>query len=235
MKFELFTPAWKSENAQRRAKALDGMKEEKLLAIVRDPSEDTRLNQVRGEAVQRLSPKALAEVALDAKVDTYLRNTAIRRVDDEQVLLAYLRDPTAWRPGDALERMRTGKLIVENTMNRARFMTIPTLFEDFASIFNNPMKKLSEMENFNVMNPLTCEGSWNGAGILFCQEYLKAIREKIGDYYIIPSSIHEVLIVPNDGTMDINDLNFIVQDVNANEVSENDYLADRAFTVDEWI
>ena len=124
---------------------------------------------------------------------------------------------------------------VENTMNRARFMTIPTLFEDFASIFNNPMKKLSEMENFNVMNPLTCEGSWNGAGILFCQEYLKAIREKIGDYYIIPSSIHEVLIVPNDGTMDINDLNFIVQDVNANEVSENDYLADRAFTVDEWI
>ena len=121
MKFELFTPAWKSENAQRRAKALDRMKEEKLLAIVRDPSEDTRLNQVRREAVQRLSPKALAEVALDAKVDTYLRNMAICRVDDEQVLLAYLRDPTAWRPGDALERMRTGKLIVENTMNREFF------------------------------------------------------------------------------------------------------------------
>lgn len=124
---------------------------------------------------------------------------------------------------------------VKNTINRARFMTMPTLFEDFASIFNNPMKKLSEMENFNVMNPLTCEGGQNGAGILFCQEYLKAIREKIGDYYIIPSSIHEVLIVPNDGTMNIKGLTSIVQDVNANEVSENDYLADRAFTADEWI
>ena len=123
----------------------------------------------------------------------------------------------------------------ENTMNRARFMTMPTLFEDFASIFNNPMKKLSEMENFGVMNPLTCEGNQNGAGILFCREYLKAIREKIGDFYILPSSIHEILIVPNDGTIDINDLNTMVQDVNANEVSENDYLADRAFTVDEWI
>ena len=117
MKFELFTPAWKSENDQRRAKALDRMKEEKLLAIVRNPSQDDRLNQVRREAVQRLSPKALAEVALDAKVDTYLRNMAICRVDDEQVLLAYLRDPTAWRPGDAMERMRTGKLIMENAMN----------------------------------------------------------------------------------------------------------------------
>ena len=124
---------------------------------------------------------------------------------------------------------------VENTMNRARFMTMPTLFEDFASIFNNPPKKLSEMENFSLMNPLTCEGNQNGAGILFCHEYLKAIREKIGDFYILPSSIHEVLIIPNDGTTDINDLNSIVQDVNANEVSENDYLADRAFTVDEWI
>ena len=123
MKFELFTPAWKSENAQRRAKALDGMKEEKLLAIVRDPSEDTRLNQVRQEAVQRLSPKSLAEVALDAKVDTYLRNMAICRVDDEQVLLAYLRDPTAWRAGDALERMHTGKLILESAMNREFFWT----------------------------------------------------------------------------------------------------------------
>ena len=124
---------------------------------------------------------------------------------------------------------------IENTMNRARFMTMPTLFEDFASIFNNPMKKLNEMENFSIMNPLTCEGKQNGAGILFCREYLKAIREKIGDFYILPSSIHEILIVPNDGTIDINDLNAMVQDVNANEVSENDLLADRAFTVDEWI
>ena len=124
---------------------------------------------------------------------------------------------------------------VENTINRARFMTIPASINDFASIFNNPPKKLSEMENFSLMNPLTCEGNQNGAGILFCHEYLKAIREKIGDFYILPSSIHEVLIVPNDGTVDINDLNSIVQDVNANEVSENDYLADRAFTVDEWI
>ena len=124
---------------------------------------------------------------------------------------------------------------VENTMNRARFMKMPASMNDFAGIFNNPPKKLSEMENFSLMNPLTCEGNQNGAGILFCHEYLKAIREKIGNYYILPSSIHEVLIVPNDGTMDINDLNSIVQDVNANEVSENDYLADRAFTSDEWI
>ena len=36
MKFELFTPVWKSENAQRRAKALDGMKEEKLLAMTEE-------------------------------------------------------------------------------------------------------------------------------------------------------------------------------------------------------
>ena len=60
MKFELFTPAWKSENAQRRAKALDRMNDEKLLAIVRNPSQDDRLNLVRREAVERVSPKALA-------------------------------------------------------------------------------------------------------------------------------------------------------------------------------
>ena len=124
---------------------------------------------------------------------------------------------------------------VENTVAKARFIDTPSSPLDFDSFFDSPMKKLSEVGELSPITPLTCREKVNGAGILFCSEYLREIREKFGDFYILPSSIHEVLLVPDNGIVNIDVLTSIVQDVNANVVSENDYLADRAFTVDEWL
>lgn len=124
---------------------------------------------------------------------------------------------------------------IENTVAKARFIDITSSPIDFDSFFDSPMKKLSEIGELSPMTPLTCREEVNGAGILFCSEYLREVREKFGDFYILPSSIHEVLLVPDNEIANIDVLTSIVQDVNANEVSENDYLADRAFTVDEWL
>ena len=74
----------------------------------------------------------------------------------------------------------------------------------------------------------------NGAGILLNKYVLSAIKEKLGDFYILPSSIHELLIVPAH-MMSILDATEMVVNANETAVTDDVYLADRAFHIDEWI
>ena len=52
-------------------------------------------------------------MALDQSLDDQLRHNAMERVDDEDVLVAYARDESAWNRSDAIRRMHTGKLIAQ--------------------------------------------------------------------------------------------------------------------------
>ena len=84
------------------------------------------------------------------------------------------------------------------------------------------------------MNVATLETKMNGAGLLYCEEFLREIKGKMGDFYILPSAIHELIFVPKDfGNKE--DLTEMVREVNAAGVSDSDYLADCAFEVEEWI
>lgn len=94
------------------------------------------------------------------------------------------------------------------------------------------------LENFkfsgNPMNVATLDCKMYGAGLLYCEEFLKEMEEKIGRYYILPSSIHELIFVPADAVPK-SDLTDMVREVNETQVSEDDYLADRAFEEEEWM
>lgn len=81
---------------------------------------------------------------------------------------------------------------------------------------------------------LTTNELADGAGILLNKYVLAAIKEKLGDYYILPSSIHELLIVPTH-MMSILDATEMVRGANEDAVTDDVYLADRAFHVDEWL
>ena len=50
-----------------------------------------------------------------------------------------------------------------------------------------------------------------------------------GKYFILPSSIHELLLVPDDGTMSPEEAAEMVAAVNSQEVSPEDRLVDGAF------
>lgn len=94
------------------------------------------------------------------------------------------------------------------------------------------------LENFKFsgdpMNAATLDCKMYGAGLLYCEEFLKEMEKKIGTYYILPSSIHELIFVPAD-IMLKSDLTDIVREINASEVSEDDYLANDVFEMSEWI
>ena len=79
---------------------------------------------------------------------------------------------------------------------------------------------------------LTTRDQINGAGVLFCDSVLQKIWDKVGDFYVLPSSIHEVLIVPVSDGIDRDYLEEMVRTINATEVAAEDQLADKVFLFD---
>ena len=73
----------------------------------------------------------------------------------------------------------------------------------------------------------------HGAGVLAYQDFMdKAAERAGGDFFILPSSIHEVLIVPDNGKMNLKDLEAMVKDVNATQVAPADKLTDSVYHYD---
>ena len=82
------------------------------------------------------------------------------------------------------------------------------------------------------MTVLTTRGAVNGAGVIFCDSVLRKIWQKIGDFYILPSSVHEVIVVPVSGGIDRVELTEMVRTINATEVAPEDRLSDQVYLYD---
>lgn len=55
-----------------------------------------------------------------------------------------------------------------------------------------------------------------GASVLEHPDFTKAAEEKLGgDFFIIPSSVHEILLLPDDGCIELEEIEAMVQEINA--------------------
>lgn len=65
------------------------------------------------------------------------------------------------------------------------------------------------------------------------KDFMDQAAEKIGgDFFILPSSIHEILLVPDDGQKGADELKAMVMDVNATQVSPEERLSDNVYHYD---
>ena len=72
-----------------------------------------------------------------------------------------------------------------------------------------------------------------GASVIVYQDFMDQAAEKLGgDFYVLPSSIHEVLLVKDDGNFDREALEGMVREVNATQVSPEDKLTDNVYHYD---
>ena len=72
-----------------------------------------------------------------------------------------------------------------------------------------------------------------GAGVLAYQDFMDQAADRIGgSFYILPSSRHEVLLVPDNGQMSLSDLESMVREVNATQVAPEDKLTDSVYHYD---
>lgn len=124
-----------------------------------------------------------------------------------------------------------------DTVKECAFANIDTksfTFSDMLSAMLNGVVDLDnaeEMEKFlretpNSMYVLSNKAKMNGARALLSNATLNKVKESIGeDFFIIPSSVHELLIVPQSTFAEPNDLRQMVKEVNDTQLEQNDKLS----------
>lgn len=82
----------------------------------------------------------------------------------------------------------------------------------------------------SAMFVLTNKIKLNGASTILYKKVLENFAEQLNcDLYIIPSSIHEVLLIPNKTDLDTDYLNALVKEVNAADLSPEEVLSDHLY------
>jgi hypothetical protein len=151
---------------------------------------------------------------------------------DEQGIASFLIDEKLRNQyGISLEQLH--KIAMENTPK-----LFPLKFNSLENfIFQNDQEsrskiKLENAEEKEQLFYLTNEEKLNGASVLFYPGVREALEEAFPEgYYVLPSSIHEVLIASTSIGLEEDELSEMVQGVNQETVDDVDILSDRAFKV----
>ena len=94
------------------------------------------------------------------------------------------------------------------------------------------MGMVPDPEN-EAMYVATTPDKVQGAGVLAYQDFMDQAAERLGgDFYILPSSIHEILLVKDNGQFDRATLENMVREVNETQVSPQDKLTDSVYHYD---
>ena len=72
----------------------------------------------------------------------------------------------------------------------------------------------------------------NGASVIVDKQFMDDVYSKIGKCYILPSSLHEVIVIPYTEDIDVDYLNSMISEVNNTQVEAVEVLGDRAMLFD---
>ena len=80
----------------------------------------------------------------------------------------------------------------------------------------------------------SCNDDYYGAGCIAYPGFLELVEETLaGGYYILPVSVHEVLLVPDAAGLTPENLKTMVADINATEVAAEDRLSNSVYHYDK--
>lgn len=86
---------------------------------------------------------------------------------------------------------------------------------------------------YNPMFVVTNETLLYGGSAIFYPGVMDQLGEVLnGDFFILPSSVHETLVVPDNGRISCHELKAMVMDINEKEVAPEDRLADEVYHYD---
>lgn len=90
---------------------------------------------------------------------------------------------------------------------------------------------IKEMEDVHLpMYVLTNTRRYYGAASIIYQDVMEYIANFFdNDYYILPSSVHELILLSKSDDMDPSVLNEMIRDVNESQVEEEEWLSDHAY------
>ena len=104
------------------------------------------------------------------------------------------------------------------------FIESNILFKDIYDVLT--LHGISLDAEASLLYVATNRHNFMGANLLMNNSFLYEIAEKLQDsFYIIPSSVHELLVLPACQVQDIEGLNLLIQNINDTEVILSDRLS----------
>ena len=76
-------------------------------------------------------------------------------------------------------------------------------------------------------------GNYGAVSMLFSEELERISNEIQTGFYILPSSVHELILVPDNGTIPVEVFSDMVRSVNATQVEETEVLTDSVYYYDK--
>lgn len=90
------------------------------------------------------------------------------------------------------------------------------------------------LRSHDMLYALTNVEKQYGASMITQPEVLNKLEQLFPEgFYVLPSSVHEVLIVPDNGEIEPKMLGEMVREVNKNEVERQEVLSDRVYSYDK--
>ena len=109
----------------------------------------------------------------------------------------------------------------------AEFCSLPDMIRRITGI---EVEAIRGMQRECQMYVLTNSSKIQGAACMFYPHVLEMIGEILKeDFYILPSSIHEVIILPKSKGIAKEELDAMIQDINHTQVDTEEVLSDHAY------
>lgn len=106
-------------------------------------------------------------------------------------------------------------------------------FDEPIDVKEGALEHLEDVDPNAMMYVLTNSNQVNGAVYMCDEEVMSLIAEQLGaDLIVIPSSIHETIILPDAQNMSLSELNAMVEAVNAEAVEPQERIANSVYRFD---
>lgn len=117
----------------------------------------------------------------------------------------------------------------ENTFAETELKCMSTVMADICGLQEEEVLKIDN-EPYIVSNQCKIKG----ASAILNQDMLRrfAQRNGVSQLVVLPSSIHEMIVIPFDTSIDMGAMSEMVREINATQVSPEDRLTDRAYLID---
>ena len=105
-----------------------------------------------------------------------------------------------------------------------------TVLEEMKALGGIDDEEIEDMQQEVPMYVLSNKSRINGATCILYKDILKDFAMVVDkDLYVLPSSIHEVILLPSDGTQESEQLKEMVREINQSQVEKEEVLSDSVY------
>lgn len=115
------------------------------------------------------------------------------------------------------------------TVTPSVFRVMSEVISEMMNISADELEMMGMSSSNEQMYVLSNSQKMHGASALLDKDMMERIKDKVGDYFILPSSTHEVLIVPVRTGIGVNELKAMVSEVNETQVAIEDRLSNSVY------